>query len=122
MDSSSSFYPEFSRVAAAGGGGSIDDDHTLYTSTWSSQKISDELDTKADQTAIAPAYARLANYATGDYVTYQGRLLRCLRVISLAPATPDPADREETDLMEYIPVNATAAHVRSIITSYRAEE
>ena len=63
----STFTP-LMQTAPINGSGNIDDDHTLSTSTWSSQKISNELATKANATDIpTPATTAQINEIISSY-------------------------------------------------------
>ena len=58
-----------------GGGADIDDAHTRTDKTWSSKKISDELDTKADEedlSSLSETIVQLAGTVSGKYAKPSG--------------------------------------------------
>ena len=108
------FTPTLTRQTISGGA-NIDDDHTLTTATWSSQKISNELAGKANTSSIADEYTTGASYYVGDVCSYRGNLYRCTTAIGQAPATFNPASWTTYVVLESF---ASTAQVRTIINGY----
>lgn len=115
--SASGFTPVFSQTGLGGAG--IDDDHALPTYAWSGYKVNEELNKKANSTALAAAYTAGAAYAVGDYCSYIGDLYICTTATASAPSTFDATKWAKVPVADYI-VGATAAEVQAIINNYTA--
>lgn len=63
---------EIKNNGGGGGGADIDDDHTRTDKTWSSKKISDELDTKADEEDLSSLSETIVNLPSTDDSTASG--------------------------------------------------
>ena len=116
---SSEFVPVFR--SAALGGANIDDDHALPTAPWSGYKVNNELNKKANSTALAAAYTAGATYAVDSFCSYLGDLYRCTTAIASAPATFDATKWAKLPVVEMEALYAaTAAEVQALITNYTA--
>lgn len=77
----------------------INDTTTSEYTTWSSEKIAEELGAKSDGDAIADEYDSTQTYTAGDYVMYGGKLYRCNHIG--ATGTWEPTWWDETSATDY---------------------